>query len=189
LPFVPNQVDLLQNASAAKGGSDQRAIETPAPATKRPGNPMPAIAVACHQKKALTFLSHSSTAELAGKSAKKTPLFQVLCDLYQHSHLKGTKEMLCSISLTHLLGREKYKAAMELVECQSTCIKRLREWEEAADIRKPLENPNMARGKPYFIGLGTRVVAYKSKVGTVGHLVLKPVSGKLSSFFVKKHYY
>ena len=211
--FIPNQVNLLQNASAAKGGSDQLVIETPAPATKRPGSPMLAIAVAQHQKKAHTFLSHSSTAELAGKSAKKTPLFQVLCDLYHRGHLKGTKETLRSISLTHLSERDKYKAAMELVECvvsdaqwiklctpgqserdtidtakeiQFACITRLREWEEAADLRKPLENPNMARGKPYFIGLGTRVVAYKSKVGIVGHLLSKPVSGKLSSFFVKK---
>ena len=128
--------------------------------------------------------------------------------------MKRTKETLRSISLTHLSEKVKYRAAIELVECvvsdqqwielctpglcdgdtivtaegiKLACIKRLREWEEAANLRKPLDNPNMARGKTYFIGLGTRVVAYKSKVGIVGHLLSKPpVARKLSLFFFKK---
>jgi hypothetical protein len=208
-----NQVNSLQIESSTKRGNDQLAIETPA--TKRPSSAMPAKAVAPNPKKAPAFLSHSSTAESAGDSSKKIPLFQVICDLYRCGHLKGTKETLCSISLTHLTERDKYRAAMELVECvvsdaqwielctrgrseqdtlvtatgiESSCIDKLREWEEAADLRKPLDNPKMARDKPYYIGLGTRVVAYKSKVGIIGHLLSKPVVSRKSSLlsFFKK---
>ena len=69
---------------------------------------------------------------------------------------------------------------------ESACIKKLREWEEAADLRKHLENPKMARDKTYYIGLGTRVVAYKAKVGILSHLLSKPASHKSSLFYLFK---
>ena len=118
-PFIPNQLDLSQNASAAKQASDQLAIETtaPAPALKRPSSLMPITAVARHPKKAHIYLSHSSVAESAGDSCKKIPLSEVICDLYRCGHLKRTKETLRSISLTHLSEKAKYRAAIELVEC------------------------------------------------------------------------
>ena len=65
---------------------------------------------------------------------------------------------------------------------ETACIKQLREWEEAAGIRKRLDNPKLARDKTYYIGLGTRVVAYKSRVGIDGHLSSKPTASTKSLF-------
>ena len=69
----------LQNASPAKRGRDELAIETPAsaPATKRPSSMKSA------SNAAPAFLSHSCVAESAGESSMKIPLFQIIFDLYQ----------------------------------------------------------------------------------------------------------
>jgi len=110
MPMLP------QNASAPKRPSDHLAIGAPAPATKRRSSMKPA-AVDPDRKKAPILLTHSSVAKSAGRSSKKIPLFQIMLDLYQGGHLKGTKETLRSISLAHLSEKDKYRAAMELLEC------------------------------------------------------------------------
>ena len=53
---------------------------------------------------------------------------------------------------------------------ESECRTKLRQWEEDAGLKKPLKNPNAARDQAFFIGVGTRVIAYKSHLKIEVHL-------------------
>ena len=148
-------------------------------------------------KQASLVLKHSSVTEAAGQSSAKTPIEGLLFSLYAHNLFFGTKDRLRSVGLNHLNEQAKYRAAMELVEfvisdeqweelckrgrteretmttakaVQMLCLKTLRQWEETVGIKAALANPKRARDKPYYIGIGARVVAYKKEAGINCHL-------------------
>ena len=162
-----------------------------APASKRRSIPSTSL------KKNSAFLTHSSAAEAAGKSSAKTPIADVLFQLYEAKAFQGHKDRLRSISLSHFNEKDKFAATMELVEClisddqwsklctcgqpvremmdttnavQQVCMTTLRAWEESAGLKEPLRKKSSERAMPYFIGVGARVVAYKKACGINGHL-------------------
>ena len=50
------------------------------------------------------------------------------------------------------------------------CRQNLRKWEGKEGLKKPLKNKKAARDKAYYVGLGTRVITYKSHLKIKGHL-------------------
>lgn len=190
-PSVSNEDDETAIASLGKRqcGDDQLAE---APATKRQNQQSKS-----RPKQASLVLQHSSVTEAAGQSSAKIPIERLLFSLYGCNLFFGTKDRLRSVGLNHLNEQAKYRAAMELVEfvitdeqwkelitpgrteretmttakaVQKLCLTTLRQWEEAVSLKAPLANPNRARDKPYYIGIGTRVVAYKKEAGINCHL-------------------
>jgi hypothetical protein len=119
------------------------------------------------------------------------PISEVLKKLYEANNIHGARIQLPYMAqkLSHLKEQDKLKASLELVgavitdelwdklctqgleegevvdlmrQIETSCLTKLRSWEEASGIGKPLINQNRARAKPFYVGLGRRVVKYKS---------------------------
>jgi hypothetical protein len=50
-------------------------------------------------------------------------------------------------------------------EVETRCMQTIRQLEEKEGLKQPLANKRRAREKSYFIGLGSRVVAYRKAIG------------------------
>ena len=107
-------------AKVAKRMCEQLGDKTPTPATKKRCSLKRNAAAAPQQKSALSLLKNSSVAEPAGKSCASITISTVIYDLHEANLSKGAKETLRSVSLSHLGEKDKFRAALELVECVVT---------------------------------------------------------------------